>query len=139
MGYPPAPQIPDPHGVGNALSRISPAAQYAGRPAATVLAAVLEDGDVVDLLIQGQLRGLPGVAALVGPKLVMVNAREWEPEVVSLPITATLQVQGMQQTNLATLVFTDGETQEMVDQIGDAQLAVAMAERVRARVATAGQ
>jgi hypothetical protein len=132
------PPAPDPHGIGQAVGWLGSGSKRAGKAAFPVLAATLNPGDVVELLLQGAVFGQPGVLALVGDRLLLVNAREWKPDVVRLVITPSLQVQGLSHRNMATLHLVDGGIHHVVDQIRDQQLAVAMADRVRARVAAIG-
>jgi hypothetical protein len=137
-GPPPAPAVPDPHGIGQAVGWLGSGSKRAGKPAFPVLAAILAPGDVVELLVQGAVFGQPGVMALVGDRVVLVNAREWKPDVVTLAITPSLLVQGLSHRNMASLHLVDGGIHHVVDQIRDQQLAVAMADQVRARAAAIG-
>ena len=128
-------QIIDPHGVGYTATRLGSGGRRAGKIPFLLLAAVLEDEDVVEILVSGKLHGLAGAAALVGSKIVLVNDREWKPEVIVLPIGSTMQVQGWQDDRSATLLFADGERQEVVERIPDRLIAIEFAQRVRDRVA----
>jgi hypothetical protein len=102
-----------------------------------VLASVLEPDEVVEILAAGRVRGFGGVAALAGSRVVLVNDRQWKPDVVVLPIAPTLQVQGWQDDRAATLLFADGDQQEPIERIPDRSLAIEFAQRVRERVAQA--
>jgi hypothetical protein len=126
----------DPHGVGHTVARLGSGAKRAGKVAFAVLAAVLEPDDVVEILVQGKLRGVPGVGALVGSKLIFANERSWKPDVMVIPLTATVQVQGWQDERTATVLVADGDRQEVVERIPDRLLAVEFAQRVRDRVQT---
>lgn len=132
---PPMPQYIDPHGVGQAAARLGSGGRRTGKVAFLLLAAVLEPEDVVEIVVSGRLHGYNAAAALAGSKLVLVNDREWKPEVVVLPIGPALQVQGWQDDRAATLLFQDGERQEVVERIPDRLLAIEFAQRVRDRVA----
>jgi hypothetical protein len=134
-GAPAGPPVYDPHGVGHTVARLGSGSKKAGKVSFAVLGAALEPEDVVEILIQGKLRGVPGVAALVGSKLLFVNERTWKPDVVVVPVTATVQVQGWQDDRTATVLIADGERQEVVERIPDRLLAVEFAQRVRDRVA----
>jgi len=136
IGPPPGPPVYDPHGVGHTVARLGSGAKRAGKVSFAVLGAVLEGEDVVEIVVQGKLRGVPGVAALVGSKLVFVNERSWKPDVVVLPLAATVQVQGWQDDRTATVLVADGDRQEVVERIPDRLLAVEFAQRVRDRVAS---
>jgi hypothetical protein len=130
-----APQVYDPHGIGHTVARLGSGARRAGKVAFAVLGASLEPDDVVEILIQGKLRGVPGVGALVGTKLVFVNERTWKPDVLVLPLAPTVQVQGWQDERTATVLVADGDRQEVVERIPDRLIAVEFAQRVRDRVA----
>lgn len=122
--------------LGSASNWLSGGARRAAKAVFPVLAAVLDEGDVVELLMQGRVRGEPGLAALVGTKIVLANARLWKPDVFSIPVTATLQVQGMNYGHVANVVFLEGQAQEPVEQISDQPMAYRFAEQVRMRVAS---
>jgi hypothetical protein len=102
-----------------------------------VLAASLDPGEVVQAVVQGRYRDVTGVAALTEGRVVLVNDREWAPEVTSVPVTSTLTVQGWQDDKVAALVLTDGETSETIDRIGDRPMAMELAQRLRGAVAGA--
>jgi hypothetical protein len=127
-------QIVDPHGVGQAVNRMSSGAKRSGKIAFAVLASVLEEGDVVEIVVQGRLHGVPGAAALVGSKLVLVNERQWKPDVVVITIGNALQVQGWQDDRTASVLLTVGGQQEVVERIPDRLLAVEFAQRIRERI-----
>jgi hypothetical protein len=129
-------QVIDPHGVGYNSTRLGPGARRSGKGPFLLMAAVLGDEDVTEILVAGRFHGLSGAAALVGSKIVLVNDREWKPEVVVLQITPAMQVQGWQDDRTATLLFADGERQEVVERIADRPIAIEFAQRVRDRVAT---
>jgi hypothetical protein len=134
---PPAPSPGDPHAVGAALQRLSGRARKAGRAAFLVVAAGLDEGEAVQSVLQGRFRDVDGVCAVTAGRIVLANSREWDPEVVSMPITSTLVVQGWQDENVATLVFTDGDVSHTLDRIPDRQVAIEMAQLVRAAVQSA--
>jgi len=132
------PQFVDPHAVGQAATRLGGGGRRTGKVSALILAAVLEPEDVVEIVVSGRLRGLNGVGALVGSKVVLVNEREWKPDVLVVPVSAALQVQGWQDDRFATLLFQDGEHQEVLERIPDRLLAIEFAQRVRDRVGASG-
>jgi hypothetical protein len=125
----------DPHGIGHTVARLGSGARRAGKVAFAVLGASLEPEDVVEILVQGKLRGVPGVGALVGSKLVFVNERTWKPDVLVLRLSSSVQVQGWQDERTATVMIADGDRQEVVERIPDRLIAVEFAQRVRDRVA----
>lgn len=125
----------DPHGIGHTVARLGSSARRGGKVAFAVLGASLDPDDVVEIVIQGKLRGVPGVGALVGSKVIFVNERVWKPDVLVLQLSATVQVQGWQDERTATVMVADGDRQEVVERIPDRLIAVEFAQRVRDRVA----
>ena len=135
LGYgpPPGPQSYDPHGIGAAASRLGGGACRAAKVSLAVLGAVLESDDVVTMVVQGGFRGHAGVVALVGDRVVLVNERQWKPDVAILPVDPKLVVQGWQDERSATLTFIVGGTHDVIERIPDRALAIEMAQRVRHR------
>ncbi|HEX6424605.1 MAG TPA: hypothetical protein VFZ79_14075 [Acidimicrobiales bacterium] len=121
----------DPHGVGMAAARLTGGARRAGKVALAVLASALGEGDVVAVVVQGRFRGVAGVAALVEGRVVLVNDRQWKPEVVELPVDGELVVQGWQDERTASLTFLSGDRHEVIERIADRGLAIELAQRVR--------
>ena len=97
---------------------------------------MLEDADVVEQVLVGRYHGVDGAAALASGNLVLVNVREWQPEVVRVSLVG-MGVQGTQDGRKASLAFTSGATQDRFDEVGDTALAVEFANRIRQR-ATGG-
>jgi len=131
FGPPPGPVMVDPHGLAVSVSRMSGGARRAGKVALAVLCAVLDEGDVVAVVVQGHLRGHAAVAALVDGRVVLVSDRQWKPEVVVLPVDGELTVQGWQDERTASLTFVAGGRHEVIERIGDRALAIELAQRVR--------
>jgi hypothetical protein len=131
IGVPGGPVVVDPHGLGLSVTRLSGGARRAGKVAMAVLATVLEDGDVVAVVVQGRFRGEAGVAALVEGRVVLVNDRQWKPDVVTFPVDGDLVVHGWQDERTAALTFVAGDRQEYIERIGDRGLAVELAQRIR--------
>jgi hypothetical protein len=129
------PQFYDPHGVGQASARMGNGGRRIAKVSSLILAAVLEPEDVVEILVSGKHRGLNAVVALAGSKVLLVNEHEWKPDVLVMPVNGALQVQGWQDDRFATLLFQDGERQEVLERIPDRLLAIEFAQRVRDRAA----
>jgi hypothetical protein len=106
--------------------------------ALAVLAASLAPGETVALLAQGQFRGAAGVVALAGGRVVLVNDRQWKPDVVSLAVDARLAVHGWQDDRSASLTFVAGDRHEVISRILDRGLAVELARRVREQAGGGG-
>jgi hypothetical protein len=134
FGPPPGPQSYDPHGIGAAATRLTGGPRRTGKLALAVLGAVLHGGDTVTMVVQGSVRGHAGVAALLPDKVVLVNERQWKPDVVVLPIDASLAVQGWQDERSAVLTFIVEDRHEVVERILDRGLAIEMAQRIRYQI-----
>ena len=125
---------PDPHGLGAAALRLSGGARKNGRAPLAVLSVVLKDDDVVEQVLVGKYHGVDGAAAIVGGDLVLVNAREWQPEVVRVALSG-MGVQGTQDGRHASLAFQVGDTHDRFESVTDTALAVEFANRIRHKAA----
>jgi hypothetical protein len=132
------PPVVDPFGLTLAVARLSTGARRSARVALGVLSAVLDDDEQVESLVTGQMLDRAAVAVVTPRRLLVVNDREWKPDVVSLPIDSSLTVQGWQDDRTATLVFESGGTQTIVDRITDRPLAHEMAGVLRSRAGQEG-
>ncbi len=128
------PGLTDPAGLGAAVGRLSGGARKAGHAAFMVLARSLEEGEMVSVVAQCRFRGAPGAVALTDRRLLVVNAREWEPDVLPVGFEPGLTVQGWQDERHAALVFSRDGHDLVIDRIGDRALAQEVAAGVRARV-----
>ena len=128
------PGVTDPHGLGAAVSRLSGSSRKHGWAASMVLARILEDGEQISVVTSCRFRGAPAALALSDRRLLVVNAREWEPDVLPVGLEPGLTVQGWQDERHAALVFTRDGHELVVDQIGDPPMAQEIAVGVRARV-----
>ncbi len=106
----------------------------AGRVSFGIIAALLEPGETVEVLVQGRFGGEDGAAVATDRRVLFVNGREWKPEVVSLPYAPGLVVKGWQDDRSAALLFEVAGTATTIDQISERELAQRMAVLVRARV-----
>ena len=131
----PQPAPGDPHALVGAANRLSARSRKSGRVALTVLAAVLDEGEVVQVVVQGRYRDQAAVAALSEQRVLIVNERELAPDVTAVPVRASLHVQGWQDDKVAALVFNDGAVSETIDRIADRPLALEFAQRLRSMVA----
>jgi hypothetical protein len=95
---------------------------------------VLKEGDVVEQVLVGTYHNIEGATALVSGDLLLVNVREWQPEVVRVPL-AGMGVQGLADGKMASLQFTSGETQDGFAGVSDTDLAIEFANRIRQRAA----
>ena len=130
----PQPGPGDPHALMGAANRLSARSRRSGRVALTVLGAVLDEREVVQVVVQGRYRDEAAVAALSEQRVLIVNERELAPDVISIPVKSSLQVQGWQDDKVAALVLSDGATSETIDRIADRPLALELAQRLRSMV-----
>lgn len=135
---PPEPDVPativDPHGMVPAIGRLSSGSLRAGRVALGILSALLEHGEVVDAIVQGNYQHQVAVAALTDRRVLLVNEHEWDPTVRSMPLEAELVVQGWQDDRSASLIFIHDNTSITFSLITDRPLAQDFAHRIRAKV-----
>ena len=99
-----------------------------------MLSVVLQEGDVVEQVLVGKYHGVDGAVAITAQDLVLVNAREWQPEVVRVAL-AGMVVQGTQEGRHARLGFESGGTHDSFEGVSDTALAVEFANRIRHKAA----
>ena len=128
------PGYTDPHGLGEAVARLSSGSRKAGNAAFAVLSVMLEEGERVESVVQCRYRGVDGALALTDRRLLAVNAREWDPDVTPIGLEPGLSVQGWQDDRRAALVFARDGHEIVVDRIADRGIAQQVAASIRARV-----
>ncbi len=128
------PGFTDPAGLGPAVSRLGNSSRKAGRAALSVVATELQPGEQIQVVAVGRYLGANGVLALTDRRLLVVNDREWQPDITTVDLTAGLTVTGWQDDRRASLLFERDEHQLVIDQIADRDLAQEIAAGVRDRV-----
>jgi len=129
----------DPHGLGVALGRLGGGARRGAKAAAAAVGVLLNDGEVVECLVAGQVYGANALGALTNDRLLVVNDREFKPDVVEVKIDETVTVQGWQDDrNAALMIQSSTGTTVQIERIGDRPIAMEMAQRIRARAAGTG-
>jgi hypothetical protein len=129
----------DPGGIEEAAARLSAGARRNANAALAVVAALLEDGERAEAVVQGEYQHRPGVAVLTDRRLIIANDRRWAPDVRSLEFDQRLVVHGWQDDRRATLVFVVDHAGMVLSSISDRPLARDLAGRVRTRTGgTAG-
>ena len=84
------------------------------RVAAGIASVLMDEGETVEQLIQGSFLGEDAVAIVAGGRLLVVNDREWKPDVRSISISSSLTVQGMGDDRSASLTISgDGDPLEI--------------------------
>ena len=91
---------------------------------------MLREGDQVEQVLVGHYHQVDGAAAVVSGDLLLVNVREWQPEVVRVAL-AGMGVQGLSDGRHATLNFQSGDTSDSFEGVADTELAVEFANRIR--------
>ena len=76
--------------------------------------AALDEGEQVEVVLAGRFRGHEAVAILTDRRLVLANAREWDPEIVTVENLSGLEVEGWVERRAATIQRdgSDGEQDE---------------------------
>ena len=124
----------DPHGFAEALGRIGLMSRRGSKASVAVVAAILNEGEMVERLVIGRVYAHPGIAVMTNQRLLLANEREYKPDLVEIAVAPPLTVSGMQDDRVASLVFTVGEFSVVIDSIRDKELAQQMASVVRQRV-----
>jgi hypothetical protein len=94
---------------------------------------LLREGEIVECVVQGQIYGSNCIAALTNTRLLIVNDREFKPDVLDITLDASVTVQGWQDERTASLLIQQGANSAQVERIGDRPLAMELAQRIRAR------
>ncbi len=140
---PPAPAMPsaeagpgltDTHGIGAATAQLTGGARRSGRQAFMVMAAVLQPEERVEVLGQCRFMGADAAIALTDKRLLIVNSREWDPDIETIDLAPGLTVQGWQDQRSASLVFTHAGGTSVVDKFSDMAIAKLLTDQVRSRV-----
>ncbi len=98
-----------------------------------VLACSLEEGERVEAVVQCRFLGADGAMALTDRRLLIVNAREWNPDVMPVGLEPGLTVQGWQDGGSAALVFARDGHELVVDRIGDLGGRQEITKKIRTR------
>jgi hypothetical protein len=123
----------DPYGLGAAYGRMGSGARKAGKASIAAVGVLLRDGEVVECVVQGQIYGSACVAALTNTRLLIVNERQFKPDVIDITLDANVTVQGWQDERTASLLIQQGSNSAQIERIGDRPLAMELAQRIRAR------
>lgn len=129
----PAPS--DPHAIGMALGRLSNAAKKSSKVTLGILSVVLEPGELVECLVAGKVHDLDGLLVLTNSRLLVLNDRPFEPDLLSIPVDAALTVRGEAAGNTATLTVQREQVYAQLTRAADVQLAQELAQRIRGRAA----
>ena len=133
-----APTIPtsvDPHAFGPAAARLANSARKSARVALAIASSLLDEGELVECVVTGHVLEHDGVAVLTNRRVLVVNDREWKPEVLSFRIDSSLTVRGEAAGSEATLTVQREAQLAVIARIADVPLAQDMAQRLRGRAA----
>jgi hypothetical protein len=120
------------------MGRLGGAARRGSKAAAAALGVALVETEVVQAVVAGQLYGANALGALTNHRFVVVNDREFKPDVIEITVDSGCTVQGWQDDRVAALLVQNGGQSVQIERIADRPLAVEMAHRLRARAAGQG-
>jgi len=126
----------DPFGLGAALQRLGSGSRKNAKAASNAAAVLLRDGEIVECAVHGQLYGSGAVVVLTNTRLLIVNDREFKPDIIEVPLDGAINVQGWADDRAAALLIQRNEVSAQIDRIGDKPLAQELAQRIRARAGT---
>jgi len=129
----------DPHKMMKAVGELAPASVAAGRASLFVLSVVMRPSEELACVVQGRINNQNGVAALTDQRVLLVNEREWSPEVTVFEIGTDLVVQGLQDESTASLTFIAGGQRLTASGITDRPVARQLATMLREKVAELGR
>ncbi len=128
----------DPSGLGAAYGQLGMFTKRSARIAIGVAGVVLDPSERVEVLVSGRYRGHDGVAILTDRRLLVINDREWRPDVEELVVAPGTTIQGWQDERFAAIVIQLPTGQTItVDQISERESAQRMAAAIRTRAGTA--
>jgi hypothetical protein len=130
--------VNDPSGLGAALARLGSGGRKGAKAAANAAALLLRDGEIVECAVQGQLYGSNAVVLLTNGRLLIVNDREFRPDVIEIVVDASVTVQGWADDRAAAVLVQRNEVSAQVERIADKPLAQELAQRIRARATGQG-
>ena len=116
------------------MARLDAQSRRGARTVALLVASVLGPGERVESVVSGRFLGASALVAVTDRRMLVVNDREWEPDIVPVGLEPGLEVEGRQDEHRAALVFRRGAAELVVDEIADTEAAREVAIMVRARV-----
>jgi hypothetical protein len=128
----------DPAGLGAALSRLGSGGRKGAKAPANAAALLLRDGEIAECVVHGQLYGANAIVVLTNQRLLVVNDREFRPDIVDITPDGSVSVQGWQDDRAAALLIQRNEVSVQIERIGDKPLAQELAQRIRSRASGQG-
>jgi len=120
----------DTNGLAAAIGRLDQAEQDAAVVPFAVCATLIEADEVVLAAVAGQMLGQAAAVVLTTRRVLVVNARRWQPIVDVYHLGPDLVVRERHDRNVASLTFSQGAQLSTVDAISEVGLAVELAERL---------
>ena len=125
------PPLADANGLAAAIGRLRPEAQEEAAIPFSVCGALLASGEIVMVAVNGQMLGHPAIVVLTNERVLVINARRWQPIVDVFAVGPELVVRGRHDRDVASLTFSEGARLSTVDGISEVGLAVELADRLR--------
>ena len=119
--------------MGAALGQLLGGSRRAAKLPSMAALAALDEGEQVEVVLAGRFRGHEAVAILTDRRLVLANAREWDPEIVTVENLSGLEVEGWVERRAATIRLTDGTMVHVMDRVNDTSVAETLTASLRAR------
>ena len=125
------PPLADANGLAAAIARLRPEAQEEAAIPFSVCGALLAPSEIVMVAVNGQMLGHSAIVVLTNQRVLVINARRWQPIVDVFAIGPELVVRGRHDRDVASLTFSEGPRLSTVDGISEVGLAVELADRLR--------
>lgn len=130
-GRTPPPPLADANGLSAAIARLRSEAQEEAAIPFAVCGALLAPGEIVLVAVNGQMLGHPAIVVLTNQRVLVINARRWQPIVDVFVVGPELVVRGRHDRDVASLTFSEGTRLSTVDGISEVGLAIELADRLR--------
>lgn len=125
--------VEDPHGLASVVAGLRQTDSDAAAVPLCVIGALLDSREVVAAAVVGQMLGQVAAVVLTDRRVLVANARRWEPIVDSFALGGDLVVRGRHDRHVALLTFSQGRRLSTVDGITDVGAALDLAELIGRR------
>lgn len=123
----------DPSDFGVAWHRLGGASRRGAEAPALVAVAILAEDEKVERVLVGRFRAERAVMVLTTHGLLIVNGREWAPEIVVVTDIGSFDIEGWIDGRVATIRLTGGAEAHVFDSIRDTEIAAEMTAALRER------
>lgn len=124
----------DTNGLAAAIGRLSELEQDAAAVPFSVCATMIEHDEIVLAALAGQMLGQAAAVVMTNRRVLVVNARRWQPIVDVYTLGPDLLVRERHDRDVASLTFSQGERLSTVDAISQVGIAVELADRLGRRI-----